>query len=138
MQLIHVCYLNSTMWLFYCIVYKHWRATYVICKLGSYLLEILVIQLKVFKKKRLKWLKQQFTFLQINCKIEQQYPRYSKLLTLYTLISMCIFSIMFSIDFLKCRQREFLKKSRTSFVCDNFLYSCDLNVRFTQLIIVVW
>ena len=138
MQLIHVCYLNSTMWLFYCIVYKHWRATYVICKLGSYLLEILVIQLKVFKKKRLKWLKQQFTFLQINCKIEQQYPRYSKLLTLYTLISMCIFSIMFSIDFLKCWQREFLKQSRTSFVCDHFLYSCDLNVRFTQLIIVVW
>ena len=47
-------------------------------------------------------------------------------LTLYTLISVCIFSILFSIHFLRCWQGEFVQQSRASFLNDHCLYSHDL------------
>ena len=47
---------------------------------------------------------------------------------LYTLTSVCIFSILFSIHFLGCCQEEFVERSRASLVADHFLYSHDLNV----------
>ena len=50
--------------------------------------------------------------------------------TLYTLTSVCIFSILFPICFLRCWQGEFVEKSRASLVGDHFLYSCDTNVCF--------
>ena len=53
-------------------------------------------------------------------------------LTLYTLISVCIFSILSIIHFLKCRQREFVQQSRASFIGDHFPYSCDLYVCVIQ------
>ena len=58
--------------------------------------------------------------------------RYIKLypLTLYTLTSVYIFSILFSIHFLWCWQGEFVKQSRASLVGDHFFYSHDLNVCF--------
>ena len=46
-------------------------------------------------------------------------------LTIYTLKSGCIFSILFSIHFLKCWREEFVWQSRTSLVGDHFLYSRD-------------
>ena len=49
-------------------------------------------------------------------------------LTSYTLTSACIFSILFSIDFLKCWQGEFVDQSREYLVSDHFLYSHDLTV----------
>ena len=47
-------------------------------------------------------------------------------LTLYILTSVCIFSILFSIHFLRCWQGEFVKQSGASLVGDHFLYSRDL------------
>ena len=47
------------------------------------------------------------------------------LLTLYTLTSVCIFSILFFIHFLRCWQGEFVYQSNTSLVGDRFLYSHD-------------
>ena len=38
----------------------------------------------------------------------------------------CIFSILFSIHFPRCRQGEFVKQSRASSKSDHFLYSSDL------------
>ena len=52
------------------------------------------------------------------------------LFTLHTLTSVCIFFILFSIHFPRCRQREFAYQSRAFLVGDHFFYSCDLNVRF--------
>ena len=49
-------------------------------------------------------------------------------LTLYTPISECIFSKLFSIYLLMCWQGEFVKQSRGSSVDYHFLYSHDLNV----------
>ena len=46
---------------------------------------------------------------------------------LYTLTSVCIFSILFSIHFLRCWQREFNHHPRASLAGDLFLYSHDLN-----------
>ena len=51
-------------------------------------------------------------------------------LTLYTPTSPCIFTVLFSIPFLKYWQGEFVQQSRASLVCDHFLYSCDGNVWF--------
>ena len=42
------------------------------------------------------------------------------LLTLYTLTSVCIFSILLSRHFLQCWQEEFVYQSRTSLVGDHF------------------
>ena len=50
-------------------------------------------------------------------------------LTLYTLTSVCLFSILFSIHINKYWRGEFVLKSGT-FVGDHFLYSRDLNVWF--------
>ena len=50
--------------------------------------------------------------------------------TLHILISICKFSILFSIYFLRCWQGESVWQSRTSLSGDNFLYSYDLNVWF--------
>ena len=50
-------------------------------------------------------------------------------LTLYTLTSVCLFSILFSIHINKYWRGEFVLKSGT-FVGDHFLYSSDLNVWF--------
>ena len=51
-------------------------------------------------------------------------------LTLLTLTSGCIFSILFSIYFLRGWQGEFVQQSRASIVGDHFLHSCDVNVWF--------
>ena len=51
--------------------------------------------------------------------------RLVSVLTLYTLTSVCIFSILFSIYFLRCWRGEFLKQSRASSFDDHFLYSRD-------------
>ena len=51
-------------------------------------------------------------------------------LTLYTLTSVCIFSILFSMHFPRCWQGEFVSPSRASLVCDHCLYSLNLNVWF--------
>ena len=48
--------------------------------------------------------------------------------TLYTLTSVCIFSILFFIHFLRCWQGEFVYQSKASFVSDHFIYSCDFDV----------
>ena len=52
------------------------------------------------------------------------------MLTLCTLISECIISILFFIQFPKYRQGEFVYRSKAFFVGDHFLYSHDLNVWF--------
>ena len=51
-------------------------------------------------------------------------------LTLYTLTSVCIFSILFSIHFPRCWQGEFVSQSRALLVGDHCLYSLNLNVWF--------
>ena len=48
--------------------------------------------------------------------------------TVYALTSLCIFSILFSIHFLQCCQRELFRRSRASLIGDRFLYSCDHNI----------
>ena len=50
------------------------------------------------------------------------------LLNGYTLTSVCIFSILFSLHFLRCWQGEFVKQSRAFSVGKHFLYDCDLKV----------
>ena len=60
---------------------------------------------------------------------------YSNVFTLYTLTSICIFSILFSIHFPRFWQGEFVKQSRASSVSDQFLYSHDLNGRFRSDIV---
>ena len=52
------------------------------------------------------------------------------MLTLYTLSSLCIFSLLFSIHFQRCPQGEFVQQSQASLVGDHFLHSYDFNVRF--------
>ena len=49
-----------------------------------------------------------------------------KLLTLYTITSVYIFTILFSINF--ANKEKFVQQARASFVGDHFLYSCDCNV----------
>ena len=49
-------------------------------------------------------------------------------LIFYTLTSIWTFSILFSIHFLRCWQRECVYQSREYLVCDHFLYSHDLTV----------
>ena len=56
-------------------------------------------------------------------------------LTLYTIISVCIFSTLFFIHFLRCWQGEFVCQSKGSFPGDHFLYSHDLNVWFRSDIV---
>ena len=48
-------------------------------------------------------------------------------LTHYTLISVSIFFMLFSIHFLMCWEGEFVQQSRGSSVDYHFLYSHDLN-----------
>ena len=48
-------------------------------------------------------------------------------LTLYTLKSVCIFSVLLFIHFLQCWQGEFAYQSNASFVSDHFLYSHNLD-----------
>ena len=48
----------------------------------------------------------------------------------HPLASVCIFSILFSIHFVRCWQGEVLWQTRASLVCDPFLYCRYLNVRF--------
>ena len=50
------------------------------------------------------------------------------LLNSYTLTSVCIFSILFSLNFSRCWQGEFVKQSRAFSVGEHFLYDCDLKV----------
>ena len=50
--------------------------------------------------------------------------------TPYTLTSVCIFSILFPIHFLRCWQRELTLRSKDSLVFYDFPYSDDLSVRF--------
>ena len=52
----------------------------------------------------------------------------AKGLTLYTLTSVCIFSLLFSIYFLRKCHRELVQKSRASLVGDHFPYSHELPV----------
>ena len=48
--------------------------------------------------------------------------------TLCILRSVCIFSILFSMYFLWCWQGEFLYELSASYVGNNLLYSCALNI----------
>ena len=50
------------------------------------------------------------------------------LLTLDIITSVNIFSIIFTIHFLRHCRGEFVEQSRVSLVGDQFLYSCDLSV----------
>ena len=52
----------------------------------------------------------------------------AKGLTLYTLTSVCIFSLLFSIYFLRKCHRELVQKSRASLVGDHLPYSHELPV----------
>ena len=52
------------------------------------------------------------------------------LLTLNIITSVNIFSIIFTIHFLRHCWGEFVEQSRVSLVGDQFLYSCDLSVWF--------
>ena len=51
-------------------------------------------------------------------------------LPLHTLMSVCKFSTLFFIHFLRCWQGEFVYQSKDSFPGDQFLYSHDLDVWF--------
>ena len=53
---------------------------------------------------------------------------YKMSLTLYTLTSVCIFSILSSIRFIRYWQKEFVSQSRGSSVDHYFLYFHDPNV----------
>ena len=55
------------------------------------------------------------------------YERHTAALTLHTQTSVCIFSILFSIHFLTCRQGEFVYQSKASLVGDHFLFTRDVN-----------
>ena len=72
----------------------------------------------------IEWFKNFLSFSQILFTI------FGALLTLYNLTSVCIFSILFSINFFTCWQGEFFWQSRASLLGDYFLYSHDLNVWF--------
>ena len=65
----------------------------------------------------------------------QRHLRKGYRLTLYTLRSVCIFSIMFYIHFLRCWQGDFAEQSRAPVLVDHFLYSHDLNVWFRSEIV---
>ena len=52
---------------------------------------------------------------------------FSSLTDPYDLTSVCIFSILFSIYFLRCQQGEFVSQSR-ALVAAHFLNTRDLNV----------
>ena len=54
--------------------------------------------------------------------------RFNVTLILYTLRSVCMFSILFSVQFLRCWQGEFVQQSRASSFCNNFLSFPDLNI----------
>ena len=47
-------------------------------------------------------------------------------LTLYTLTSVCIFSILFSVYFLRCWQGEFVQQLRAYIISDHLIYSCRI------------
>ena len=49
-------------------------------------------------------------------------------LTIYTLAAVCIFSLLLSTHFLRCRKGEFVQQSGAFSVSDHFLHSGDLNV----------
>ena len=53
-----------------------------------------------------------------------------QLLTLYTLTSVCISSLLFSIHSLSCWQGEFVEQSKAFLVGDHFPYSRHLNLWF--------
>ena len=55
-------------------------------------------------------------------------------ITLHSLTSVYIFSILSSICFLRCWQGEFVEQSIASLVGDHFLYSCDPNVWFREIL----
>ena len=67
--------------------------------------------------------------------ITLRFLRWVWYLTLYILTSVCIFSIMFSWQFLRCWSGEFASQSRASSVDDHFLYSHDLHVWFKGYIV---
>ena len=57
--------------------------------------------------------------------------RITSVFSINTLTSVCTFSILHSIHFLRRWQGEVLKQSRASLVCDHFLYSLNLNEGFS-------
>ena len=76
----------------------------------------------------IEWFKNFLSFSQILFTI------FGALLTLYNLTSVCIFSILFSINFFTCWQGEFFWQSRGSSVYYHCLYSHNLNVWFRGVI----
>ena len=54
--------------------------------------------------------------------------RFNVTLILYTLRSVCMFSILFSVQLLRCWQGEFVQQSTASSFCNNFLSFPDLNI----------
>ena len=57
--------------------------------------------------------------------------RITPVFSINTLTSVCTFSILHSIHFLRCWQGEVLWQSRAFLVCDHFLYSLNLNEGFS-------
>ena len=53
---------------------------------------------------------------------------FSLCLTFFTVTSVCIFSILFSIHFLRSLQGDFVSQLSVSPIGDHFLHSFDLNV----------
>ena len=78
----------------------------------------------------MKLLWQAHCHLNNSVKIQVHSFKFITYLTLYTLKSVYIFSILFSIHFLRCWQGEFVYQSKDSFLVDHFLYSHDLNMWF--------
>ena len=89
--------------------------------------ELLVRDVFRIFKKRLVWQQEQ----NLRASLGVLFTRISLMHNLYTLTSVCIFSILFSEHFLRCWQGEFVKQSRAYLVGDHFLYSHDHNVWFT-------
>ena len=72
-----------------------------------------------------------FTFLQLEGMMLSFMHQSLVVLILYTLTSVCIFSILFSIHFLRRWQGEFVYQSKALSIGDHFLHSHDLNVGFS-------
>ena len=72
-----------------------------------------------------------FIFLQLEGMMLSFMHQSLVVLTLYTLTLVCIFSILFSIHFLKRWHVEFVYQSKALSIGDHFLQSHDLNVGFS-------
>ena len=85
----------------------------------------------LIKKRRLRRKTQWAVTFSIHTAMTAELQRlYLGILTFYTQTTVCIFRILFSIDFLWRWQGRIVNQSKTSFVVDDFLYSRGVNVWF--------